>query len=198
MKKQGPSQQTASRYLACFIDLKKAIEENPKLQISDFAKHYKIGKHPISALKKTRVIIHNGYGYKWVGPDPTYNLVVEITQFIANYHADLKARKKQQGDLFERKKRGPITRGKFKPEFKTEKINVSDINEWRDNYKKQVAEKSDVLIQQPGPDRSLVSEYINHDETPTTAPTTAPDQTQKQPRIFEFKIFGLKLFTIKY
>ena len=76
------------------------------------------------------------------------------------------------------------------------------IDDWNKRVSKQVSEKTKMLIQDKTlVDSSCVSEFIEHDapEVPEAPKKERQKITIKSnERIFELKIFGLKLFTIKY
>ena len=190
MKRKGVNQQTIAKYLGAFNELKHEIDSNPKTRNGSFiATKHGIGKQPLTMLKKAGVVHVNQKGMFWVGENPSVRMVAQITEMIHQYHVDLRNRKKTDGDLFKRKNPKRIKHSEVIKKAIEERtigeINQSDLDEWVEKYKSQKAEKSEILIQQPNPDSSMVSEFIQHDEP-------------KKPRIFEFRIFGIKLFTIKY
>jgi hypothetical protein len=72
-----------------------------------------------------------------------------------------------------------------------------DYNELQDCFK--IAEKTGMFIQDETPvDSSLVSEFIEHDAPEAPKKERQKRTVKSKERLFELKIFGLKLFTIKY
>lgn len=190
MKRKGVNQKTIAKYLGAFNELKHEIDSNPKTRNGSFiATKHEIGKQSITMLKKAGVVHVNKKGMFWVGDNPSVRMVAQITEMIHQYHVDLKNRKKTDGDLFKRNHPKRIKHSEVikKPieERTIGEVDKTDLDEWRAKYQSQKAEKTDVPIKQPAPDSSMVSEFIEYD---------VPVKT----RIFEFRIFGIKLFTIKY
>jgi hypothetical protein len=94
MKRKGISQTTIARYMAAFIEIKAAIDANPKCHTSPIVREFKIGAQPIGMLKKLGVIEHTKGGHKkWVGANPNVAMVIQIAEAVHNYHAELRSRK---------------------------------------------------------------------------------------------------------
>jgi hypothetical protein len=190
MKRKGISKQTIARYMAAFIEIKAALDSNPKAQTTPIARQFKIGAHPITMLKKLGVIEHKKGGHKrWVGNEPNVAMVIQIAEAVHNYHAELRSRK-SKGEMF--------TKIKKQPQIAPIIVDSSSHDKWMRLVDEQKAEKSDVLIRNEQPfDQSMVSEFIQHDEKPKVKHGELKSSKPK-PRTFEVKIFGIRLFTINY
>jgi hypothetical protein len=182
MKRKGISQQTIARYMAAFVEMKIAIENDPKCSTSEIAKKFRIGQHPITMLRKMKVIErYKGGVKKWIGPEPNVTMVIQIAEAVHNYHAELRSRK-SKGELFDKK----ITRDR---DIKALDPTAEDLNEWKGRYSGYKAEKTDIPIQTAIFDKSTADHFVDHGEMESSKP---------EPRKFEIKIFGFKLFTINY
>lgn len=189
MKRKKHHEHTIARYLAAFIEIKAAIDANPKVHTSPIVRQFKIGTQPIGMLKKLGVIEHSKGGHKkWVGKEPNVAMVIQITEAIHNYHAELNSRK-SSGELFTKKKRAQST--------KTVQPIQSDLDEWKSRYTQQKAGKTNIPIQNQPFDQSMVSEFINHEEKPKVKHGELTS-SKPEPRKFEIKIFGIRLFSINY
>lgn len=190
MKRKGISKQTIARYMAAFIEIKAALDANPKAQTTPIARQFKIGAHPITMLKKLGVIEHKKGGYKrWVGNEPNVAMVIQITEAVHNYHAELRSRK-SNGEMFKQTKK--------RPQIAPIAVEKELHQLWEQSYKQQTAEKTDVLIQEQPFDQSMVSEFIQHDEKQKVMHDGEIESSKPKPRTFEVKIFGIRLFTINY
>ena len=115
--KKGPNKETLNNYLSCFTEIKKGLDENPRVKLTDYANRYKIGKQPITVLKSTGVITRHGRGHKWTGPEPSFQMILNVLELIRQYHYDLKKRKSEQGELFKPQTRKRHIKGTDKPTF---------------------------------------------------------------------------------
>lgn len=156
--KKGPSKNTLNNYLSCFVEIKKGLEQNPRVKLSKYAIKFKIGKQPITVLKSTGVIIKHGNGHKWVGPEPSFNMILNVLEIIRIYHAELKQRKREQGELFTPKKVKNHSKGTENPTFINTDFDKKAVEVWRKTYEKQVGESSNIPIKTF--DRSTASEFI--------------------------------------
>jgi hypothetical protein len=189
MKRKGISQTTIARYMAAFIEIKAALDANPKANTTPIAREFKIGAHPITFLKKLGVIEHAKGGHKkWVGNNPNVAMVIQIAEAVHNYHAELRSRK-SKGEMF--------TKTKKRPQIAPIAVEKESHNAWKESFSKQIAEKTDMLIQEQPFDQSLVSEFIQHDEK-IQVKHGEIESSKPKPRTFEVKIFGIRLFTINY
>jgi hypothetical protein len=189
MKRRKHHEQTIARYLAAFIEIKAAIDANPKVHTSPIVRQFKIGTQPIGMLKKLGVIEYKKGGHKrWVGNAPNVEMVIQITEAIHNYHAELKSRKRN-GEMFLKTKKQP----QIKPIVVQKELH----HEWQRSIEKQNAEKTNIPIQEQPFDQSMISEFIEHDEKPKVKHGELTSSKPK-PRTFEVKIFGIRLFTINY
>jgi hypothetical protein len=182
MKRKGISKQTIARYLAAFIEIKAAIDANPKCQTSQICRQFKIGQHPVTMLKKTGVIVQKNGRKKWVGNEPNVEMVVQIAEAIHNYHAELRSRG-LKGEMFDRKNKAVEMTNAIKPM-------VTELEAWKHRYIKQEAVKTNISIQSEVYDQSMISEFIQHNgEIESSKPIK---------KRFQVKIFGIKLFSFNY
>ncbi|CAB4152830.1 hypothetical protein UFOVP611_33 [uncultured Caudovirales phage] len=168
--KKGPNKQTLNNYLSCFTDIKNGLSENPRVKLTDYATRYKIGKQPITVLKNTGVIIRHGNGFKWVGPEPSYQLIINVLEIIRRYHYDLKKRKSDQGELFKPKEKKKHYKGKETPTFYNIEVEKQQLENWQRNYERQQPEITNIPIQTF--DRSTASEFV---ETEKLIQTLQPE-----------------------
>lgn len=188
MKRKGMSKKTIARYMAAFIEIKAALDANPKANTTPIARQFKIGAHPITFLKKLGVIEHAKGGHKkWVGKEPNVAMVIQITEAIHNYHSELRSRK-SAGELF--------TKGTKRAKIAPIAVEKESHDAWKESIQQQIAEKTDLPIQNQQFDQSMVSEFIDHHEP--IVKHGEIESSKPQPRTFEVKIFGIKLFTINY
>ena len=181
MKRKGISKQTIARYMAAFIEIKAAIDANPKCKTSIIAREFKIGQHPITMLKQLGVIEQKNGCKKWIGNAPNVTMVIQIAEAVHNYHAELRSRK-SKGEMFTKKNRVQAT--------KTIEPTQSDINEWKSRYSEQKAVKTDIPIQSAIFDKSTADHSIEHHGV--------IESTKPTKKRFEVKIFGIKLFSFNY
>ena len=181
MKRKGISKQTIARYMAAFIEIKAAIDANPKCHTSQIAREFKIGQHPITMLKQLGVIEQKNGCKKWIGNAPNVTMVIQIAEAVHNYHAELRSRK-SKGELFTKKNRLQAT--------KTIEPTQLDINEWKSRYSEQKAVKTDIPIQSAIFDKSTADHSIEHHGV--------IESTKPTKKRFEVKIFGIKLFSFNY
>jgi hypothetical protein len=179
MKRKGISKQTIARYMAAFIEIKAAIDANPKCHTSHICRQFKIGQHPITMLKKMGIIEQKHGRKRWVGNDPNVSMVIQIAEAVHNYHAELRSRK-SNGEMFTKKKRVQSTNA-IKPI-------QSDVEAWKTRYSKQKAVKTNIPIQSEVYDQSMISEFIQHNgEIESSKPKKRP---------FKIQLFGFHLCTI--
>jgi len=182
MKRKGISKKTIARYMAAFVEVKAAIDKDPRCSTTRIAAQFKIGQHPISMLKQMGVIEQKNGRKKWVGPEPNVSMIIQIAEAVHNYHAELRSRK-NKGELFSAKNKRLEASNKIEP-------SPADLEAWKRDYNAQKAEKSDVYIQAPIFDQSTASHFVDH--------IGEIESSKPAPRKFEVKIFGIKLFTINY
>jgi hypothetical protein len=176
--KKGPNKQTLNNYLSCFTEIKKGLDENPRVKLSVYADRFKIGKQPITVLKNTGVITKHGRGHKWTGPEPSFQMILSVLELIRLYHLDLKKRKSEQGELFKPSPKKRHTKGTQQPNFVNPEYDKQQIEVWQRNYKKQRPEITNVPIQTF--DRSTASEFV---ETTEYVKQFKPDQKEIQNQI---------------
>ena len=194
MKRKGISKQTIARYMAAFIEIKAAIDANPKCHTSHICREFKIGQHPVTMLKQMGVIEQKHGRKRWVGNEPNVSMVIQIAEAVHNYHAELRSRK-SNGEMFTKKKRVQTTNA-IKP-------TQSDINEWKTRYSEQKAPKTDIQIQnterKPYTIETMYDDIAKnsrerYDNSLKNSGEIESSKPKKRP--FKIRIFGFHLFTI--
>jgi hypothetical protein len=160
--KRGPNKQTLNNYLSCLTEIKKGLEENPRVKLTDYANRYKIGKQPITVLKNTGVITRHGQGHKWTGPEPSFQMILNVLELIRQYHYDLKKTKSEQGELFQHKPKKSYAKGTETPTFYNTEVEKQQLENWRRNYERQQPEITNIPIQTF--DRSTASEFVESEK----------------------------------
>jgi hypothetical protein len=197
MKRKGISKQTIARYMAAFIEIKAAIDANPKCQTSQICRQFKIGQHPVTMLKKTGVIVQKNGRKKWVGNEPNVEMVVQIAEAIHNYHAELRSRG-LKGEMFDRKNKAVETTNAIKP-------TQSDVEAWKTRYSEQKAPKTDIQIQNT--ERKPYTIETMYDDIAKNSRERYENSLKNSGEIesskpikkrFDVKIFGIKLFSFNY
>lgn len=190
---------STSDYLEAFKKMKMEIDMNPKVKTSKISMELGISNTCVSKLKQLGIINETEHGLFWSGIAPTTQMVNSVKSLF-NVPAVKKSIKTFQGKS-EPKNLAPQREIEFKESI-IDKHWKESIEEWNERVSKQVAEKTKMLIQDKTlVDSSCVSEFIEHD-APEVAEAPKKERqkrtTKSTERIFELKIFGLKLFTIKY
>lgn len=192
---------STSDYLEAFKKMKMEIDMNPKVKTSKISREIGISNVCVAKLKQLGIINETEHGLFWSGIAPTSQMVNSVKSLF-NVPSVKKSAKTTKGTS-EPKNLAPQGELEFKePESIIDKHWKESIEEWNERVSKQVAEKTRMLIQEEAPvDSSCVSEFIDHDapEVPEAPKKERQKRTAKSnERIFELKIFGLVLFTIKY
>jgi hypothetical protein len=196
MKRKGISKQTIARYMAAFIEIKAAIDANPKCHTSHICREFKIGQHPITMLKQMGVIEQKNGRKRWVGNEPNVSMVIQIAEAVHNYHAELRSRK-SNGEMFTKKKRVQSTNA-IKPI-------QSDVEAWKTRYNEQKAPKTDIQIQNT--ERKPYTIETMYDDIAKNSRERYENSLKNSGEIesskpikkrFDVKIFGIKLFSFNY
>jgi hypothetical protein len=93
MNRKPLNKRTIQKYLEFLIDLKQSIEIDPTVKTSLIAKHHKIGNQIVSLMKQYRIIETSKSGLKWVGKEPSVQMVKSILDAVHAYKYELKIRK---------------------------------------------------------------------------------------------------------
>ena len=190
-----------SDYLEAFKKMKIEIDLNPKVKTSKISRDIGISNVCVSKLKQLGIINETENGLFWSGISPTSSMVNSV-KTLFNLPAVKKTTKTIKGTS---EPKNLPTQGEL--EFKESESIIDNhwiesIAEWNSRVSKQVAEKTQMLIQeQELVDSSCVSDLIEYDAP--DVPEEPKKERQKRTiksneKIFELKIFGFKLFTIKY
>ena len=206
---------STSDYLEAFKKMKMEIDLNPKVKTSKISKKIGISNTCVAKLKQLGIINETEHGLFWSGIAPTSQMVNSVKSLF-NVPSVKKTSKTTigtsepknlapQGEL-EFKEPESIIEKHWNEEKQEWKKSFGEFNEsivdWNKRVSKQVAEKTQMLIQDKTlVDSSCVSELIEHD-APEVSEAPKKERQKRTikstERIFELKIFGLKLFTIKY
>jgi len=157
------------KYLMVLCDLKQRLDRDQRTSLADVVKNHKSSSEIPSTLRQMGVIRFTLNGNEWCGGDPSMKMVNQLRQKISDKHAKYSNKPKQPA--FEWAK--PETTVKIEPKY---------------DY-------------MPQPDSSLVSEFIDHHEQSLLPPPVKRVKTAKnieKTRMFQLRIFGIYLFTVKY
>jgi hypothetical protein len=166
-----PRKGVEERYMKALRDLYDALLIDEKTDINQIMTNNKVGKVIPSILRKKGVIIYTLKGNRWVSHAPTIRLVhavIEESRYIAQRYYK---NKKTKQPAFEWEKPQPKAETVVNYEYK------------------------------PQPDSSLVSEFIDHHEQsllPHVEKHVKTAEIVKSERLFQLRIFGINLFTVKY
>lgn len=172
MKTLRTNKGTNEKYLMILCDLKQRLDRNEKTSLADVVKKHKAGSSIPSILREMGVIRFTLNGNEWCGDQPSMKMVLKLREKIAIKHQKYnKPKQEQPKQLFEWQKPQPTV--KIEPKYE---YNVQ-------------------------PDSTAVSEFIDHHEqsllpSPTKRVKTAKNDVKE--RVFQLRIFGINLFTVKY
>lgn len=157
------------KYLMILCDLKQRLDRDQKTSLADVVNKHKAGRAIPSTLREMGIIRFTIKGNEWCGGEPSMKMVNDLREKIALKHT--KYRKQTEQKSFQWAKPQPTV--KIEPKY-------------------QIT---------PQPDSTAVSEFIDHHEqsllpTPTKRVRTA--KNIEKSRLFQLRIFGLNLFTVKY
>ena len=196
---------STSDYLEAFKKMKMEIELNPKVKTSKICIQLGISKTSIAKLKQLGIINETAHGLFWSGIAPTIQMVNSVKS-LYKVPAVKKTSKRSNGTS-EPKNYAPqgeiefkesIIEKHWKQEVPESRL-AESIGTWNERCSNQIAQKTGMFIQDETPvDASLVSEFIQHDAPDAPKKVTQKRTVKSKERLFELKIFGLKLFTIKY
>ena len=196
---------STSDYLEAFKKMKMEIDLNSKVKTSKISKEIGISNTCVAKLKQLGIINETEHGLFWSGIAPTSQMVNSVKSLF-NVPAVKKSSKTIKGTS-EPKNLAPQGEIEFKESIidKHWKQQVPEsrlaesIGTWNERCSNQIAQKTGMFIQDETPvDASLVSEFIQHDAPDAPKKVTQKRTVKSKERLFELKIFGLKLFTIKY
>lgn len=160
------------RYYNAMVDLCELLQKDEKTNLTEFCIKYGISKAIPTTLRKMGVIRVSLNGNAWFGDYPNLIMVNEVRK-IMNANT-VKANAKRRNKII----------SAFQWEKPQQKIEPTVNYEYK-----------------PQPDTSLVSEFIDHHEQsllPHVQSDVKTDENTKIERLFQLRIFGINLFTIKY
>lgn len=163
-----PAKGLEEKYLKALREIHQSLAFNEKACIAKITKKHKVTHRIATAIRKMGIIRYTVSGNRWYGDAPNMQMVSEIRAFLYNYKH---ISKETQQQLFEWAK--PETTVKIEPKYEFT----------------------------PQPDSSLVSEFIDHHEQsllPHVQSNVKTAENIKIERLFQLRIFGINLFTIKY
>jgi hypothetical protein len=174
-------------YIEALEEVKHQINLNPKVKTSRFASEFGFSKVIISDLKKIGVIKEIKHkGVFWLSEEEINETFVHrLKNFMRQNNKINTGGKKITGVIRGKQEPKKVARQK-EMKFDQVEVNIESIDQWKERIKKQVPDVSDIKIQEPIVDQSMVSEFIDH------------HVEEIKQRTFEIKIFGIKLFTLKY
>lgn len=209
MKKKRTKNEMVRATIDCLHELKTQIENDPFVQTSPIVETFNLNGAIVDQLKTLRIIGQTeNSGKFWIGNNPDLNMVHAIKRLQRNYRHEYQNRK--NGSNFVRIIRNGLKFGKSKPKQIQSKINFFDeqtndlksikidsdlMQQWKKSLENQKPIITDIPIVNKF-DESMVSEFINHD--PIIKKNNRQNIKKPNERVFELRLFGLKLFSIKY
>ena len=164
-----PKKGITERYLNVLIEIHDSLRKNETSNLTEICRKHKVSNSISTAIRQLHFIRYSLNGNRWIADYPTLEMVDQVRNLLANNQK--KKAIKQFQEAFEWEKPQP------KPETVV-------------NYEYK-----------PQPDSSLVSEFIDHHEQSLLPPPVKRVKTAKidvKTRMFQLRIFGLNLFTVKY
>jgi len=209
MKKKRTKNEMVRATIDCLHELKTQIENDPFVQTSPIVETFNLNGAIVDQLKTLRIIAQTeNAGKFWIGNNPDLNMVNAIKKLQQNYRSEYQNRKNASN--FVRIIRNGFKFGKSKPKQIQSKINFFDdqtndlksikidskmMLEWKKALENQKPIITDIPIVNKI-DESMVSEFINHD--PIIKKNNRQNIKKPNERVFELRLFGLKLFSLKY
>jgi hypothetical protein len=166
-------------YIEALEEIKHQIRLNAKVKTSRFANEFGISKVVVSDLKKMGIIKEIKHkGVFWISDEEINEAFVRKLKNFMRMNGKINTGGKKITGLTRGIREPKQVARQKEMKFNAPDVNIESVDQWKERIKKQVPEISDVKIQ--------FDEIIeNHVE-------------EKQQRIFEIKIFGFKLFTLKF
>lgn len=164
------------RYLAALITIKDQLQQNEKANLNAICEHFGISKAVPSVMRRLGYIRVSLNGNRWLFGEPSLEMVESILE-ITRREALNNAKKRRE----------------------KAKQTIQQAFEWE-----KPQPKADPVVKyeyKPQPDTSLVSEFIDHHEQsllPHVQSSVKTAENTKKERLFQLRIFGINLFTVKY
>lgn len=168
MKK--PKKGVIEKYYKALNAIQKEFKNTSNYAVSNVLKENGLNTGNVKALQDLGIIEKTNKGTKWIGSNPSFDMAIAVrNRFAENRSSKIVNQPKKS--TFEWAK--PETTVKIEPKY---------------DY-------------MPQPDSTLVSEFIDHHEQSLLPPPVKRVKTAKnieKTRMFQLRIFGLNLFTVKY
>lgn len=164
-----PKKGVPEKYLNVLIEIHDSLKKDETTNMAEICAKHKVGASIRTAIRELHFIRYSLNGNRWVAEYPNLEMVDKVRELIA-LKATTKAIKQVQ-QAFEWEKPQPKADPVVKYEYK------------------------------PQPDTSLVSEFIDHHEQsllPHVQSSVKTAENTKKERLFQLRIFGINLFTVKY
>ncbi len=165
-----PKKGVIEKYYKALNAIQKEFKTTSNYAVSNVLKENGLNTGNVKALQDLGIIEKTNRGTKWIGSNPSFEMALAVrNRFTENRMIRISNRQKQPS--FEWAK--PETTVKIEPKY---------------DY-------------MPQPDSSLVSEFIDHHEQSLLPPPVKRVKTHKndvKERLFQLRIFGINLFTVKY
>ena len=165
-----PKKGVIEKYYKVLNVIQKDFKRPSKKTVSDVLRDHNLSTCHVGILQDLGIIEKTTKGTQWIGLEPSFEMAMAIRNRFAEKTASRKINKTKQ-PAFEWAK--PETTVKIEPKYEFT----------------------------PQPDSSLVSEFIDHHEQSLLPPPIKRVKTAKnieKTRMFQLRIFGLNLFTVKY
>ena len=177
---------SASEYLDAFKRIKMEIDLNPKVKTSRIANEIGISHYSISKLKQLGIINESEHGLFWIGIEPTSQMVNSVKSLF---------------NVPSKKKVTKTTKGTSEPKNHAPQriMDFESVEDWNKRVSEQISEVTIKRIKKETPvDSSFVTELIDNDVLEAPQKQKQKRTAKTKEKIFEVKIFGFVLFTMKY
>jgi hypothetical protein len=164
-----PKKGITERYLNVLIEIHDSLRKNETSNLTEICRKHKVSNSISTAIRQLHLIRYSINGNRWIADYPNLEMVDQVRNLLANNQK--KKAIKQFQEAFEWEKPQPKAETVVNYEYK------------------------------PQPDSSLVSEFIDHHEQSLLPPPVKRVKTAKnieKTRMFQLRIFGINLFTVKY
>lgn len=164
-----PKKGISSRYLNVLIEIHDSLKKDETRNLTEICRKHKVSNSITTAIRQLHFIRYSLNGNRWIAEYPNLEMVDQVRELIANKATTKAIKQVQQAFEWE------------KPQPKADPVV---------NYEYK-----------PQPDTSLVSEFIDHHEQsllPHVQNDVKTAENTKKERLFQLRIFGINLFTVKY
>ena len=220
MKNRKSKNEFKRSMLECLNEIKKQLDLDPRVKTSPIIRMFDVYKSTFHHLKSIGVVSEKPDGHFWIGIDPDANMVSLIQKRESNYQMEY--RKRKQSGTFQPMNRTSHKKGNREPKPIQRNLlfdsaighDPKSMENWikKTEQSKLNVVKSDVPIQKQPAEiieskkrikNLLELQTINQkllDETnqKLNEIKSTEQHVEKKQKTFEFRLFGITFFSIKY